>query len=659
MKKLLFIAPHLSTGGLPQYLCKKIECLKDDHQVFCVEYTNCSNSFIVQRTRIQNAIGKNYFLLGDDKSKLIDLIKEINPDVVSIEEIPEYFLDRKLAEEIYSASRKYSIVETTHDSSFDIRQKVFLPDKFFAISRFILEKFSKLGVPCELMEYPIEYKPNLNKGEAQKRLGLSPDKKHVINVGLFTSRKNQAEIIEYARKMLDQPIQFHFIGNQADNFKWYWEPLMKDFPSNCKWWGERNDVDVFYEAADLFLFTSRGTNNDKETSPLVIREAISYRTPSLIYNLPVYMGMYDQFENVEYLDFNNLDVNKDKILNKVGLVSAPLGKEDYVFIVSTYPKDSSVSKRTEECLDNLKKFNYPIILTSHCPVSVELQKKADYCIYDANNLLVKHDFYCHAWSEFGGYRVDLNLKTNNNDSYHGPAVYSNYYNSINFAHKLGYKKAICLNFDFIIKDPLFIKRIIDKSSGKKGYFCHKKEQEGETLVTVFHVIDTKLFIDNFPSIKTKEDYHLWQKRVNSDSNGLENMYYHTLKSCLGDLHLASLAEYKEDTSKCEIDFNSQIEYFSILPIKYQPSKVGIYFQSSNNLDNRFLTIKFKGKEVKRKIESSTRVLEITDFNNEAFDVKLEVRDKDENGSVIYEKIITVDSEYFNNISKNGLVTLKN
>ena len=26
MKKLLYIAPHLSTGGLPQYLTKKIEC---------------------------------------------------------------------------------------------------------------------------------------------------------------------------------------------------------------------------------------------------------------------------------------------------------------------------------------------------------------------------------------------------------------------------------------------------------------------------------------------------------------------------------------------------------------------------------------------------------------------------------------------------------
>ena len=34
MKKLLYVAPHLSTGGLPQYLTKKIELLKDeDHRV--------------------------------------------------------------------------------------------------------------------------------------------------------------------------------------------------------------------------------------------------------------------------------------------------------------------------------------------------------------------------------------------------------------------------------------------------------------------------------------------------------------------------------------------------------------------------------------------------------------------------------------------------
>ena len=33
MQKLLFIAPHLSTGGLPQYLTKKIELLQNEFDI--------------------------------------------------------------------------------------------------------------------------------------------------------------------------------------------------------------------------------------------------------------------------------------------------------------------------------------------------------------------------------------------------------------------------------------------------------------------------------------------------------------------------------------------------------------------------------------------------------------------------------------------------
>ncbi len=35
-------------------------------------------------------------------------------------------------------------------------------------------------------------------------------------------------------------------------------------PSNLTWWNERTDVDKFYQAMDLFLFTSRGHENDKK-----------------------------------------------------------------------------------------------------------------------------------------------------------------------------------------------------------------------------------------------------------------------------------------------------------------------------------------------------------------------------------------------------------
>lgn len=316
--KILYIAPHLSTGGCPQYLLKKIQVLVKEHEVYCVEYSN-HGGFTVQRNQIKEILKDRFFELGEDKMKVMDIIRSINPEVVHLEEMPEYFMDGNLAIELYSKDRKYKLIETSHDSSFNPQSKTMFPDKILFVSKYQMETLKSLDVPMDVCEYPIVINPRKPREEALKVLGLDPNKKHVINVGLFTPRKNQAEIIEYAKQLRNYPIQFHFIGNQADNFKFYWEPLMKDFPSNCTWWNERKDVHNFYQAADLFLFTSRGTNNDKETSPLVIREAISYNIPSLIYNLPVYLGMYDKYENIKYLDFSSQDNNCKKILKALNL----------------------------------------------------------------------------------------------------------------------------------------------------------------------------------------------------------------------------------------------------------------------------------------------------------------------------------------------------
>jgi FkbM family methyltransferase len=317
--KVLFIAPHLSTGGMPQYLYKQIEVLSENCEVWCIEWDNVTGGvLVVQRNRIANLLGNRLLTLGEKREDLFSFIKTINPDIIHLQEIPEMFMPYNIASRLYNLDRKYTIIETSHDSSFDINNKLHFPDRFAMVSQYQIEAYKPLGIPCDLVEYPIEYhKRNKTREELLNELGLDPNKKHVITVGLFTSRKNQAEVIEYARQLQNYPIQFHFIGNQADNFKYYWEPLMKDFPSNCKWWGERNDVDKFYQAADLFLFTSRGHATDKETMPLVIREAISWQVPSLIYNLDVYLNYFDKHKNIEYLNFNSKEQNIQKIINKL------------------------------------------------------------------------------------------------------------------------------------------------------------------------------------------------------------------------------------------------------------------------------------------------------------------------------------------------------
>ncbi len=320
MKKVLFVVPHLSTGGMPQYTLSLIKKIMNDVDVYCVEYSMIAPAYIVQRNQIQQLLGNKFYSISLDKKELMDIINDVNPDIVHLQELPESFIPNDVANRLYSLNRTYSIVETSHDSSFDSRNKRFFPDYFALISEYQRTEFLKLNIPIRLVEYDIEYKERIDRETGLKNLGLDPNINHVLNVGLFTSRKNQSEIFEYAKRMIGHPIQFHFVGNQADNFKWYWEPLLKDIPPNVKIWGERSDVDSFYSCMDLFLFTSRGTGNDKETSPLVIREALGHRIPLLIYNLPVYTGMYDKYDSIEYLDFSNLNSNIEKIKRKLNIV---------------------------------------------------------------------------------------------------------------------------------------------------------------------------------------------------------------------------------------------------------------------------------------------------------------------------------------------------
>ena len=355
--KILYIAPHLSTGGCPQFLFKKIQVLHKDHEVYCIEYAD-HGCFTVQKNKIKEILKDRLISVNYDRSKIVDIIKDLNPDVVHLEEMPEYFMDHDIAKKIYIKDRRYKIIETSHDSSFDPKGKVFFPDRLIYVSKYQKENLKEIDVPSEVCEYPILINPRKPREEALRVLGLDPKKKHVMHVGLFTSRKNQKEIIEYARILKDQPIQFHFIGNQADNFRSYWEPLMKNFPSNCKWWNERKDVDNFYQAADLFLFVSKDENGDKETSPLVIREAISYNIPTLIYNSPVYMGMYDKYENIKYLDYDDKDENLNKILKALNLYTAKSMTQFNIQYDKTSNKVTfSSSRKIENALISVKELD--------------------------------------------------------------------------------------------------------------------------------------------------------------------------------------------------------------------------------------------------------------------------------------------------------------
>jgi len=303
-KKVLFIAPHMSTGGMPQYLLKKIQTLKDQYDIYVVEYSDVSPDYTVQKEQLKWMLGDKYYTLYEDKSELIKIIDDIQPDVIHLEDVPESFMDNDITIRIYgNKNRNYFIVSSTHSSLTNPSSLYFHPDKFILPSKWIQQKFSEQlhHIPNDVWEYPIE---NYYKDQklAQEFLGLNPKQKHVLMVGLFTPGKNQGEIFEIAKQLPE--VQFHFVGNQAPNFAEYWRPLMENKPNNCTVWGERDDVSNFYQACDIFYFSSKF-----ELMPLSIKEALSYGLPCLFRRLETYMDGYDNNSLVHYID-DNLEKTK-------------------------------------------------------------------------------------------------------------------------------------------------------------------------------------------------------------------------------------------------------------------------------------------------------------------------------------------------------------
>jgi hypothetical protein len=75
MKKMLFISPHLSTGGAPQFTLSKIEILKDSYDILCVEKDFIAPEYVVQRNKISEILGDKFISLGEDKMELIRIIE--------------------------------------------------------------------------------------------------------------------------------------------------------------------------------------------------------------------------------------------------------------------------------------------------------------------------------------------------------------------------------------------------------------------------------------------------------------------------------------------------------------------------------------------------------------------------------------------------------
>ena len=596
MKKLLIITPHLSTGGAPQVTANKVKLLANEFDVMVVEHAFVAWKFVVQRNRIIDVVGNDKFKsLGENKTQeLQDIMNSWSPDVVSMEEFPEMFMSDEMATWVYRADRPYTIVETTHDSSFSPSKKRYMPDKFVFVSPYNALKYTHLSIPYEIIEYPVDVKQQ-NKHELRKELGLEHDYKHIIIVGLFTPRKNQKYAFELCDKLAEYKVKFHFLGNQADNFESYWKPLMEwkadnERLNNIVIWGERSDTEKFMAAADLFLFPSKGDRGNKELNPIVIKEALEYpELPKLMYNLDVYLNRYHDIPNMNYL-VGDLDVDAKKIVEITNPKKELITEE--VVVLGTYPNLKSRVQLTKDTIESLKVLGRKIILISHYPVDMDIQRMVDYYIYDAYNPLCHHSYYTKFYRYTNEYHADVNINglKHSNQSL---TVLVNLFTATKFAKLLGYQRFFYTTYDVILNEKDVA--VVDESfssvaDNKTAYLGTNNTPFGKGIQTNGMTFDVDFFLSTFDDVRTANEYNAACEKAGAQ-NFLEDYMMKKINPRINDI---SIHHNNEETilKHSGLGVASNSEYYSILPIHKEENNFMFYF-FTYNIDDRIVRVTMK------------------------------------------------------------------
>ena len=665
-KRLLIITPHLSTGGAPQVTANKIALIKDDFEIKVVEHSFVAWSFIVQRNRIRTLIGdENFYSLGENKKQELEkIINDFQPQVISMEEFPEMFLDKETSDYLYSSDRNYTIIETTHDSSFNHYNKAYMPDKFVFVSPYNALRYNHLSVPFEIIEYPVDKKPR-DKRASREKLGLEHDYRHVVIIGLFTPRKNQKYVFEIADRLSEHKIKFHFLGNQAGNFEHYWKPLMdwkENNPNldNCVIWGERDDTEEFIKASDLFLFASKGDRGNKELNPIVIKESLEYNIPKLLHNLDVYLNRYEKVKDEENIHYLSGDLIQDT--QKVIDICSPKTKinKDEVIILGTYPNLKSRVQLTKDTIKSLKPLGRKIMLLSHYPVDDDIQKMVDYYIYDNENPLTHHSYYTRFFRHTNEFEVEVNINglKNSNQSL---TVLTNLFNGAKAAKLLGFKSFFYTTYDVILHEndlDVVEGSFASLRQGVGAFLGTLNTPFGKGIQTNGMTFDVDFFLNKFHDVRKGDEYNRICQEIGAQ-NFLEDYLAKVIDQNLDKVvKIDNPQETLLTNSGLGVASNS--EYYSILPIDKETNTYMFYF-FTYNIDERKVNIVMKenGGEfynTRFQISKSREFKKEFQYNGSPIEVILDFYDGDD---IYKSETYLLNSQNINKYSNTGFFKWKN
>lgn len=122
-----------------------------------------------------------------------------------------------------------------------------------------------------------------------------------------------------------------------------------------------------------------------------------------------------------------------------------------IIIIHSYPNNQQQLDVLSKCLDILKKTDYDTMLVSHYPVSSDVYKKANYYLFDEDNILLPEGISPAYYYNMDGFELTINFPG------HTLAITRSMKKSISLAKTLGYNFFWFMESDCLFSDDDLIK----------------------------------------------------------------------------------------------------------------------------------------------------------------------------------------------------------
>lgn len=186
---------------------------------------------------------------------------------------------------------------------------------------------------------------------------------------------------------------------------------------------------------------------------------------------------------------------------------------DDIFVIDAWIDNQSKENNLINLIKRLKVYNVPILLSTHNPIKVEIQRMVDYYIFDKNNpILTKNEYYDYGvnslrWTDMDEIRIE-----NLHEFHHDYAIWETMRNSFNFCQYLGKKYIHFIEYDNLPDVIQYRQAFIENTRRFDAvlYEYHEKSSLDSHLdpyiATYIFSIRTDIAVKVIDLIKTKEEF---------------------------------------------------------------------------------------------------------------------------------------------------------